>query len=65
MNKVDKQIAQNWHLKYKPSDFNPKLIFNNSNSKKEILFSLSFFLTVMAIEILFNQPFKKKNKHLP
>ena len=56
--------AKLWQLKYSQKDYNPKLIFNDSKSKKDILFSLSFFLVMMAIEILFNQPFKKKIKLL-
>ncbi len=51
-----------WQVKYKQNDYNPKLIFKDSKSKKDILFSLSFFLVMMAIEILFNQPFQKKIK---
>lgn len=53
-----------WHKKFNSKSFNPNLIFKNSNTRKEILFSLSFFLTIMSIEILFNQPFKKKIKIL-
>ena len=56
--------AKLWQIKYSQKDYNPKLIFNDSKSKKDILFSLSFFLVMMAIEILFNQPFKKKIKLL-
>lgn len=32
-----------WQKKYKQIDFNPKQIFAYSNSKKDTLFSLSFF----------------------
>lgn len=53
-----------WRKKFNPDSFDPKLIFNKSKTKNEVLFSLSFFLTVMSIEILFNQPFKKKIKIL-
>ncbi len=51
-----------WQARYKPFDYNPKLIFANSKTKKDVLFSLSFFLVIMTIEILFNQPFQKKIK---
>ena len=54
--------AKLWQTQYKLIDYNPKLIFKNTGSKKEILFSLSFFLVVMTVETLFNQPFKKKIK---
>ena len=54
--------AKLWQNKYSQKDYNPKLIFNDSKSKRDILFSLSFFLVMMTIEILFNQPLKKKNK---
>ena len=56
--------AKHWQTAYKQKNYNPKLIFNDSKSKKDILFSLSFFLVMMTIEILFNQPFKKKIKLL-
>ena len=56
--------AKLWQIKYSQKNYNPKLIFNDSKSKKDILFSLSFFLVMMTIEILFNQPFKKKIKLL-
>ena len=56
--------AKIWQNKYREKNYNPKLIFNDSKSKNDILFSLSFFLVMMTIEILFNQPFKKKNKDL-
>ncbi len=51
-----------WQAKYKPLDYNPKLIFDDVKSKKDIIFSMSFFLVIMTVEILFNQPFKKKIK---
>jgi len=52
--------AQKWQLNYKHYDYNPKLIFKNAKTKNNALFSLSFFLMIMASEILFNQPFRKK-----
>mgnify|MGYP007063394612 CR=1 FL=1 len=52
--------ARKWQAKYKSDDYKPKLIFKDSNSKESALFSLSFFLMIMASEILFNQPFSKK-----
>ena len=61
-NNADK--AKFWQNKYRQKNYNPKSIFNDSKSKKDILFSLSFFLVMMTIEILFNQPFKKKIKIL-
>ncbi len=60
MDDTDLRKAEVWQLKYKSTDFNPKLIFKDSKDKKEVLFALSFFLAIMSIEILFNQPFKKK-----
>ena len=54
--------AKKWHSKYKSNNYNPKLIFTDSNSKVTALFSLSFFIMIMASEILFNQPFGKKIK---
>ena len=64
MTKLHLKEAKFWQAKYQRKDYNPKLIFNDSKSKKDILFSLSFFLVMMTIEILFNQPFKKKIKLL-
>ncbi len=52
--------AQKWQLKYKHHDYKPRYIFKNSSTKNNALFSLSFFLMIMASEILFNQPFRKK-----
>tara|TARA_X000001036_G_scaffold309669_1_gene288358 strand:- start:170 stop:817 length:648 start_codon:yes stop_codon:yes gene_type:complete len=52
--------TKKWQLKYKKFGYNPKLIFGIAKTKKQLLFSLSFFLTVMASEILFNQPIRKK-----
>ena len=54
--------AKLWQVEYKRHDYKPKYIFKNSESKIETLFSLSFFLSIMSIETLFNQPFKKKIK---
>ncbi len=51
-----------WHKKFNSQNFYPNFIFKNSKTKKEVLFSLSFFLAIMSIETLFNQPFKKKIK---
>ncbi len=56
--------AKSWKLKFEQTDFNPKFIFKDSKSKKDILFSLGFFLSVMSIETLFNQPFQRKIKIL-
>lgn len=56
--------AKFWQAKYRQKEYNPKLIFEDSKSIKDVLFSLSFFLVMMTIEILFNQPFKKKIKLL-
>ena len=52
--------AKNWQKKYKLINYCPKEIFRNSKSKSDSLFSLSFFIMIMATEILFNQPFGKK-----
>jgi len=64
MTKTYLEEAKLWQAKYRQKDYNPKLIFRDSQSKKDTLFSLSFFLVMMTIEILFNQPFKKKIKLL-
>ena len=64
MTKTHLEEVKYWQEKYRQKDYNPKLIFKDSKSKKDILFSLSFFLVIMTIEILFNQPFKKKIKLL-
>ena len=64
MTKLITEKAKLWQLKYKSIDYNPKSVFSNAKSKKDVLFSLSFFLVIMAVEILFNQPFKKKIKIL-
>ena len=48
--------------KYGNTNFKPKLIFSTQNTKENLIFSLGFFVMVMASEILFNQPFKNKIK---
>ena len=54
--------AIEWKKKYGNTNFKPKLIFSSQNTKENLIFSLSFFVMVMASEILFNQPFKNKIK---
>ena len=49
-----------WHKELKTVEYNPKSIFRKAKTKFEILSSLSFFLMIMASEILINQPVKKK-----
>ena len=49
-----------WHKEFKALGYDSKLIFKKANTKFEILSSLSFFLTIMASEILLNQPIQKK-----
>ena len=49
-----------WHKEFKTAGYDTKLIFKRAKTKFEILSSLSFFLTIMASEILLNQPIKKK-----
>ena len=49
-----------WHKEFKNLGYDSKLIFKKAKTKFEILSSLSFFLTIMASEILLNQPIKKK-----
>ena len=44
------------------NNFKPKFIFLNKIQRENLLFSLGFFVMVMASEILFNQPFKNKIK---
>ena len=44
------------------TNFKPKLIFSKQNTKDNLLFSLGFYVMIMASEILFNQPFKNKIK---
>ena len=52
------------HKSYRLSDFKPKNLFSPESSKKENIISLSFYVTTMSLEILLNQPFKKKIKIL-
>ena len=52
----------NGKKKYSYTNFKPELIFSKQNSKNSLLFSLGFFVMIMASEILFNQPFKNKIK---
>ena len=54
--------AKTWQSRHELKDFDPKLIFKNDLTKNETLFSLGFFLSVMSIETLFNQPFQRKIK---
>ena len=49
-----------WHKELKTLEYDPKSIFKKAKTKFEILSSLSFFLMIMASEILLNQPVKKK-----
>ena len=49
-----------WQREFRKLAYDPKLIFKQAETKSEILSSLSFFLIVMASEILLNQPIKKK-----
>ena len=49
-----------WHKEFKALDYDSKLIFKKAMTKFEILSTLSFFLTIMASEILLNQPIQKK-----
>ena len=49
-----------WHKEFKALGYDSKLIFKKAKTKFEILSSLSFFLTIMASEILLNQPIQKK-----
>ena len=58
----EKKRAIEWKKKYGHTNFKPKLIFSSQNTKENLIFSLSFFVMVMASEILFNQPFKNKIK---
>ena len=52
------------HKSYRLSDFKPKNLFSPKSSKKDNIISLSFYVTTMSLEILLNQPFKKKIKIL-
>ncbi len=62
MLKINYADTRKWHKKYKKLNYNPKLIFNDFESKFDLLFSFSFFLMIMASEILLNQPVKKNIK---
>ena len=50
------------HESYRLNNFKPKNLFSAKSNKKENIISLSFFITTMSLEILLNQPFKKKIK---
>ena len=50
------------HKSYGLSDFKPKNLFSPNFSKTENIISLSFYIATMSLEILLNQPFKKKIK---
>lgn len=50
------------HKSYRLNNFKPKNLFSAKSSKKENIMSLSFYITTMSLEILLNQPFKKKIK---
>ena len=50
------------HKSYRLSDFKPKNLFSTNSSKKDNIILLSFYITTMSLEILMNQPFKKKIK---
>ena len=52
------------HKSYRLSDFKPKNLFSPESSKKDNIILLSFYVTTMSLEILLNQPFKKKIKIL-
>ncbi len=58
----EKKQAIEWKKKYGDTNFKPKLIFSKQNTKENLLFSLGFYVMIMASEILFNQPFKNKIK---
>ena len=49
-----------WHKEFKNLGYDSRLIFKKAKTKFEILSSLSFFLTIMASEILLNQTIQKK-----
>ena len=57
-----KKQAIEWKKKYGNTNFRPKLVFSKQNTKENLLFSLGFYVMIMASEILFNQPFKNKIK---
>ena len=50
------------HKSYRLSDFKPKNLFSTNSSKQDNIILLSFYITTMSLEILMNQPFKKKIK---
>ena len=50
------------HKSYKLSDLKPKSLFSVNSSKQDNIILLSFYITIMSLEILLNQPFKKKIK---
>ena len=52
------------HKSYRLKNFNPSDLISSDYSKKKNLISLSFYITTMSLEILLNQPFKKKIKLL-
>ena len=52
------------HKFYRLKNFNPSDLISTDYSKKKNLISLSFYITTMSLEILLNQPFKKKIKLL-
>ena len=60
MSKKQIDEVKEWQNKFKTFDYNPKKIFVGNISKQNALLSLSFFLMIMASEILLNQPFRKK-----
>ncbi len=60
MSRINLNYAKLWQTKFKENGYSPKLIFGKTHSRTEILFALSFFIMIMSVEILFNQPFKKK-----
>ena len=62
MPKEKKTSSRMEKKKYNYTNFKPKLIFSKQNTKENLLFSLSFYIMIMASEILFNQPFKNKIK---
>lgn len=62
MSRINLNYAKSWQRKFKEKNYSPKLIFGKIHSRKDILFALSFFIMIMSVEILFNQPFKKKIK---
>ena len=52
------------HKSYRLNNFNPRDLISKNYSKKKNMISLSFYITTMSLEILLNQPFKKKIKIL-